>query len=235
MPSFMKATLPPSACSRSPARPRRSSAGRRRRPTPGCRSTRTLVGGEGSGNVTVVVDPPKGTACYIINVAGLDGVTAAHIHTGGPGENGAPVVPFEAPEGGTSGGCAKVTAEVSAALLANPGGYYVNVHTRAFPGGAIRGQLASKVLPRGGDPCEAMVEGPAAQTAPAAPPSPACGRRPSPRAGRIIPRRPRHGSPQRRKPPRSRRLGPCEAAPAPFPLPSSRRRLPPSRRVTCVP
>ena len=101
-----------------------------------------MTGGSGSGNITVVVDPPKGTACYLMNVAGLDNVTAAHIHTGGPGETGGPVVTLEAPEGGTSGGCVPVTAEVSAALLANPGGYYVNVHTRTFPAGAIRGQLS---------------------------------------------------------------------------------------------
>jgi hypothetical protein len=100
-----------------------------------------LTGGSGAGSVTVVVDPPKGTACYLMNVAGLAEVTAAHIHTGGPGETGRPVVTLETPEGGTSGGCAQVTPEISAALLANPGGYYVNVHTRAFPQGAIRGQL----------------------------------------------------------------------------------------------
>jgi hypothetical protein len=101
-----------------------------------------MTGGDGSGHVTVVVDPPKGTACYIMNVAGLDAITAAHIHTGGPGETGGPVVPLEAPEGGTSGGCAQISAELAAALLANPGGYYVNVHTRALPQGAIRGQLS---------------------------------------------------------------------------------------------
>jgi hypothetical protein len=101
-----------------------------------------LAGGSGSGNVTVVVDPPKGTACYIMNVTRLSEVTAAHIHTGGPGETGAPVVTLTAPTDGTSGGCVQVAAEVSAALLANPGGYYVNVHTRAFPSGAIRGQLS---------------------------------------------------------------------------------------------
>ena len=100
-----------------------------------------LTGGSGQGNATVVVDPPKGTACYLMNVGGLDGVTAAHIHAGGPGETGRVVVPFETPVDGSSGGCAQVTAEVSAALLANPGGYYVNVHTRAVPQGAIRGQL----------------------------------------------------------------------------------------------
>ena len=100
-----------------------------------------MSGGSGSGNITVVVDPPKGTACYIMNVSGLQDITAAHIHKGGPGETGAPVVPLEAPDGGSSGGCATITAEVAAALLANPGGYYVNVHTKVFPNGAIRGQL----------------------------------------------------------------------------------------------
>jgi len=103
----------------------------------------TMTGGSGHGQVTVVVDPPKGTACYLMNITGLEGVTAAHIHVGGPGENGRPVVPLETPEGGTAGGCAQVTPEVSAALLANPGGYYVNVHTSAFPQGEIRGQLKS--------------------------------------------------------------------------------------------
>ena len=102
-----------------------------------------LTGGVGYGNITVVIDPPKGTACYIMNVQGLENVTAAHIHIGGPGETGRPVVPLEAPEGGTSGACAPIAAELSAAILANPAGYYVNVHTRTFPNGAIRGQLKS--------------------------------------------------------------------------------------------
>lgn len=100
-----------------------------------------MTGGAGGGNVTVVVDPPKGTACYLMNVWGLQEITAAHIHKGGPGETGAPVVPLAAPAQGSAGSCVQVTPEVSAALLANPGGYYVNVHTRAFPAGAIRGQL----------------------------------------------------------------------------------------------
>jgi hypothetical protein len=101
-----------------------------------------LAGARGQGQITVVVDPPKGTACYIMNVSGLEAVTAAHIHTGGPGENGPPVVNLEAPDDGSSGGCVPVAADLSAALLANPAGYYVNVHTRALPAGAIRGQLA---------------------------------------------------------------------------------------------
>jgi len=34
-----------------------------------------------------------------------------------------------------------VDATVAAAILAHPKGYYVNVHTAAFPNGAVRGQL----------------------------------------------------------------------------------------------
>ena len=101
----------------------------------------SMTGGSGGGNITLVVDPPKGTACYIMNISGLQDVTAAHVHKGGPGETGAPVIPLATPSGGTAGGCVQVTPAVSAALLANPGGYYVNVHTKAFPAGAIRGQL----------------------------------------------------------------------------------------------
>ena len=100
-----------------------------------------MTGGDGQGNVTVVIDPPKGTVCYLLNVTGLEGVTAAHIHSGEAGQEGRPVVPFDNPEGGTSGGCAPIAADLSAAILGSPGSYYVNVHTRAQPTGAIRGQL----------------------------------------------------------------------------------------------
>ena len=108
-----------------------------------------LTGGKGQGQITVVVDPPKGTACYIMNVSGLEGITVAHIHTGGPGETGRPVLTLETPEDGASGGCVPVSAELSAALLGNPSGYYVNVHTRALPTGAIRGQLGKDVAVAG--------------------------------------------------------------------------------------
>ena len=100
-----------------------------------------LDGGNADGQITVVVDPPKGTACYIMNVKGLDGITAAHIHRGGPGETGSPVLTLETPADGSSGACANVAADLSAALLDNPSAYYVNVHTRTQPNGALRGQL----------------------------------------------------------------------------------------------
>jgi hypothetical protein len=89
----------------------------------------------------VVVDPPKGTACYIMNVTGIERATMAHIHRGGAGTDGPPVVTLEAPADGSSGGCQPVAADLAQALLANPAGFYVNVHNAVFPRGAIRGQL----------------------------------------------------------------------------------------------
>jgi hypothetical protein len=97
----------------------------------------TMTGGDGSGQLTVVIDPPKGQVCYLMNVTGLDNVTMAHIH--GPDDR--PVVTFQPPADGSSGGCQPIDAALSAAILANPGAYYANIHTRTFPGGAIRGNL----------------------------------------------------------------------------------------------
>lgn len=104
-----------------------------------------MKGGDAHGTVTVVVNPPEGTACYIMNTTNLVDVTAAHIHRGAAGAEGPPVVPMNAPTEGTAGGCATITADVANAILANPGDYYVNVHTRTQPGGAIRGQLHSDI------------------------------------------------------------------------------------------
>ena len=99
------------------------------------------LGSRGSAAFAGVLDPATGRLCYMINVPGLDQVTMAHIHKGAAGENGAPVVPLTAPTGGSSNGCATLAPDLVKAIVANPGGYYVNVHTAAFPGGATRGQL----------------------------------------------------------------------------------------------
>jgi len=96
---------------------------------------------DGKGAATVTVDTMKNEVCYKLSVSGIDPATMAHIHKGAAGASGPVVVPFDAPTSGSSEGCKPVTAEVSAAIAASPGDYYVNVHNAAFPKGAIRGQL----------------------------------------------------------------------------------------------
>ncbi|MGH4032528.1 CHRD domain-containing protein [Actinomycetota bacterium Odt1-20B] len=72
--------------------------------------------------------------------------TMLHIHQGGKGVNGGVKVDFTKLLGAVKGNSVTGTVKVAdAALLkqlkADPGGFYANLHTAEFPGGAVRGQL----------------------------------------------------------------------------------------------
>jgi CHRD domain len=96
-----------------------------------------------SGTAVVRIRKAAGLVCYRLRVANITlPATATHIHKGAAGSNGPVVVPFDAPGAdGTSSGCATATASVIDDILANRSGYYLNVHTKEHPGGAIRAQL----------------------------------------------------------------------------------------------
>jgi CHRD domain len=75
-----------------------------------------------------------------------------HIHTGRAGENGDIVIPAGISSVESSTGKGSITKLISLpttpemlgilnAVLTNPQGHYVNLHTSANPGGAVRGQL----------------------------------------------------------------------------------------------
>ena len=97
---------------------------------------------DGIGSATVLI---RGTTlCFGITVVGIATPTAAHIHRGSAGTNGAILVSLSAPAAGnpgTSSGCVNITAALANELRLTPNGFYVNVHTTAFMGGALRGQL----------------------------------------------------------------------------------------------
>jgi hypothetical protein len=101
---------------------------------------------DGFGGATVVVHSNT-RICFALAFTRTARVVAAHIHQGEAGENGPVVVDFGIPEGGIAGnpgahsGCVTGGASVIRAIRSNPGGFYVNIHTGQFPGGAIRGQL----------------------------------------------------------------------------------------------
>ena len=100
---------------------------------------------KGSGTAVVKFNRKTSQACWTLKVAGLDKTLSAHVHKAPPGKNGPVVIPLGARF--ATKGCVTIPMKTLNAVASNPGGYYVNVHTRAFPGGAIRGQL-SAALPQ---------------------------------------------------------------------------------------
>jgi CHRD domain len=100
---------------------------------------------DGRGSFTAIVD--GGKLCFGITVKNLDKPVAAHIHKGKSSANGNVVVPLTQPadgDPGASSGCVSVKSALAKAIFKNPSGYYANVHTAKFAGGAVRGQLFAK-------------------------------------------------------------------------------------------
>ncbi|HKC91740.1 MAG TPA: CHRD domain-containing protein [Candidatus Limnocylindria bacterium] len=93
-----------------------------------------------------VTDEATGTVEWRLVANNLPGTpVAAHIHIGPPGVPGPVVQPLTFPAGNENGviGTGTFTnPALLAAIRADPGNYYVNVHTAPnCPGGVIRGQL----------------------------------------------------------------------------------------------
>lgn len=100
-------------------------------------------GGDPDGSGTAAVKTRGTEVCFDLKWTGID-ATMAHIHKAKAGTNGDVVVPFFANESpldaSSKSGCVQAKAAVVQGLAANPGNYYVNVHSPEFPKGAIRGQ-----------------------------------------------------------------------------------------------
>ncbi len=102
---------------------------------------------DGSARVTLTFSGDKGV-CYVIRPRKLETPQAAHIHSGRKGMAGGILVDLftkaRAPIDGKIAGCAKISAAQVERLVASPGRFYVNVHTKKYPGGAVRGQLTTR-------------------------------------------------------------------------------------------
>jgi len=101
----------------------------------------------GFGNATVTFDAARANITVTITVANLGSpINNFHIHENVAGSNGPVIVNLIGLGGtftnGTMTGTFPVASDVATRMLQNPQNFYVNVHTTAFPGGAVRGQLA---------------------------------------------------------------------------------------------
>jgi hypothetical protein len=130
--------------------------------------TPTAVGGgeqNATGTATVTITTTRdaahaitgGTAQFqftVTNLVSTSTIILAHIHTGAAGVAGPVLVNSEisaataipTPAGSASfdrSGLA-ITAAAINSIVANPAGFYFNVHTTANPGGVVRGQLVAR-------------------------------------------------------------------------------------------
>jgi D-alanyl-D-alanine carboxypeptidase len=102
-----------------------------------------LGAGDPDGVGAAVLELGTDSLCARLDVTGVElPAAAAHVHRGAVGVNGDIVVPLPPPgDDGRSQGCTDVGPALLRELAAMPAGFYVNVHTAAFPAGAVRGQL----------------------------------------------------------------------------------------------
>lgn len=95
----------------------------------------------GNGEFSGWFDPAMGRVCYTLGVGSLANPTAAHIHRGAAQVAGPPVVVLATPTQNIADTCQPVAPALISEIVANPAGFYVNVHTKEHPSGAIRAQL----------------------------------------------------------------------------------------------
>lgn len=104
--------------------------------------------GRASGTATIRFVGPT-TIEFLVEIANpaQENFVAGHIHLGAPGVAGPIVVPlFSGADHSLTirvEGRRTLTAELTAAIRANPAAYYTNFHTTVCPGGAARGQLTA--------------------------------------------------------------------------------------------
>ena len=104
-----------------------------------------VTSGATAGHALELIGIQGNTLSYSVSWRGIGAPTEAAIHAGARGVDGPVVVPlFTTPR--RSGGFASGSVTVSDptlldALRSNPGGFYADLHTNAFPDGAVRAQL----------------------------------------------------------------------------------------------
>lgn len=95
----------------------------------------------GSGSATITLKRASGKVCFKLSWSKIGAANAAHIHKGPKGKAGGVVVALFGNPPAKHSGCVTAKKSLIAAIAKKPSAYYVNVHTKKYGSGAIRGQL----------------------------------------------------------------------------------------------
>jgi hypothetical protein len=97
---------------------------------------------DASGWARVTLNQGLGEVCVEIEAGGFEGdVLMGHIHQAPEGVNG-PIVVNLGVNSADYSACVPADADLIKDIRQDPSAFYINVHTTAFPGGEIRGQLS---------------------------------------------------------------------------------------------
>jgi CHRD domain len=102
--------------------------------------------GDQDGKATALVEIKGDRVIFALQWKGIAAPTLGHIHEGQAGVNGGVKVPLfgtamPATVTAAAGSLSVTDAKLAQDIRTNPAGFYVNLHTAEFPGGAVRGQL----------------------------------------------------------------------------------------------
>lgn len=107
---------------------------------------------DGSGNVTLELDATAGRVCFDLDWQKIGRPFAAHIHKGVVGVAGPIRVTLFAASSPLPGsikavqGCVRnIDPALVQKIIDNPQRYYVNIHNKTYPAGALRGDLVQPV------------------------------------------------------------------------------------------
>jgi CHRD domain len=96
---------------------------------------------QGTGTAVIAFHGTTKVCWRFAHLHGFSSATFAHIHRGAAGKSGAIVVPLSTASQLHHRGCVAVSPATVTAIEKDPAGYYVNIHSTTYPGGAVRAQL----------------------------------------------------------------------------------------------
>ncbi len=99
----------------------------------------------GRGTARITTDMARQRICFRITLKRVGTVNAGHIHPGKRGVANPPVVALFSKATRRPRGCVRnVDRAMIRRIQRNPGKFYVNVHNKRHPDGAVRGQLKER-------------------------------------------------------------------------------------------